>query len=164
MTTNVTATSRSSVNRSIEATSRGEDGGEAESGGRRVLAMPDADFPRVLNGPAPGYAEDALRRLPGVLPAENEKALLDEGRRRNRDGALERAPAIEGADQQPLDWGAWAGGGSASGAAGLESVAVARASGLEGHVGAALSEGFSWEFNDEEEHQQQVTAWSVELL
>lgn len=166
MTTNATATRRSSVNRSVETTSsRVEDGAEGDSGGRRVLALTDADFPRVLNGPAPGYAEDALRRLLGVLPAESEEALRDAGRRRSRDGALERAPAASGAigeaDQQPLDWGAGAEGGSASGAAGLESAAVARASGSEGHVGAALSEGFSWEYSDDEKQPQQVTGWIV---
>ena len=37
----------------------------------RAAAVTDADFPRVLNGPAPGYAEDALRRLVlGSLPRE----------------------------------------------------------------------------------------------
>ena len=156
MATSATATRRSSVNR------KDESGG----GGRCVLAMRDADFPRVLNGPAPGYAEDALRRLLGVLPAaESDEALLGAGHRRSGDGALKRAPAVSGAieeaSQQPLDWGAGAkGGGSASGEAGLESAAVARASGLEGHVGAALSEGFSSEYDDKEEQerqQQQVT-------
>lgn len=29
----------------------------------QVAAVTNDDFPRVLNGPAPGYAEDALRRL-----------------------------------------------------------------------------------------------------
>lgn len=155
MATKATATRRSSVNRSVEATSsRDEDGAE---GGRRVLAMTDADFPRVLNGPAPGYAEDALRRLLGVLPAEGEEASAGAGRRRNGGGALERAPAasgaIEEAVQRPLDWGAEAGDGSANGAAGLQSAAVARASGLEGHVGAAMSEGFSREDNNDEDQQ-----------
>lgn len=150
MTTKVTATSRSSANRSIEATSlRGEDGAEVESSGRRVLALTDADFPRVLNGPAPGYAEDALRRLHGILPAESKEALLGAGRRRNRDGAMKRAPAASGAVQeagQPLDWGAGADGGNGGGPAGVE-----------GHVGAAVSEAFSSEYHDEEEvYQPQV--------
>lgn len=170
MMTNATTTLRSSVNRSVEATSsRTEDGAEGESGGRSVLAMTDADFPRVLNGPAPGYAEDALRRLLAVLPAEGEQVSLGTGRRRHRSGAPKRAPAASGAieevGQQPLDWGAGAESGSASGAAGLESAAAAaRASGLEARVGAALSEGLSWEYNDGDEEekegqQHQVTRW-----
>ena len=37
----------------------------------RAAAVTNADFPRVLNGPAPGFAEDALRRLLiGSLPGE----------------------------------------------------------------------------------------------
>lgn len=161
MTTNVTATLQSSVNRSVEAiSSRAEDGVEGESDGRRILAVTIADFPRVLNGPAPGYAEDALRRLLGVAPGESKDALFDAGRRRNRDGALERAPAANGASEQadkPLDRGAGAKGGSASGAAGLKLASVAQPTGSEGDVGAALSEGFSWDSSDEkEEHQQQV--------
>eukprot|EP00903_Cladosiphon_okamuranus_P015271 g14112.t1 len=157
MSTNATTTRKSSVNRSVEATSFiAEDGA-----GRRVLAMTDADFPRVLNGPAPGYAEDALRRLLGVLPAEGEEASLRSGCRRKRDGALKRVPPASGvaeeAGHRPLDRGAGAEVGSASGAAGLESAApAAQASGLEGHVGAALSEGFSWEYYDEEEKEHQV--------
>ena len=41
----------------------------------RVAAVTNDDFPRVLNGPAPGYAEDALRRLLLCgLPSEGRKA------------------------------------------------------------------------------------------
>lgn len=38
----------------------------------RVAAVTDDDFPRVLNGPAPGYAEDALRRLLFCAPPSEE--------------------------------------------------------------------------------------------
>eukprot|EP00752_Nemacystus_decipiens_P002243 g2126.t1 len=168
MTTNATITRRSSVNRSLGATSScaAEDRAEGESGvgGRSVLAVTDADFPRVLNGPAPAYAEDALRRLLGILPAaESEEAFLNARHRRNGAGTLKREPAasgaiVEGAGQQreSLDCGAVAegSGGTASGEAGLESAAVARGSGSEGHVGAALSEGFSWEYDGEEEQEE----------
>ncbi len=121
----------------------------------------DADFPhRVLNGPAPGYAEDALRSLLGALPrpipteSESEQALsFDAGRDRNRTGdALERAPtaasgALEEADEL-LD--------SGSSEEGVKEPAMfAGVPGLEAQVGAALSEGFSWEYKQEEEAEEE---------
>lgn len=45
-----------------------------------VAAVTDDDFPRVLNGPAPGYAEDALRRLLfGAPPSEEVREIPVEG-------------------------------------------------------------------------------------
>lgn len=42
----------------------------------RVAAVTNNDFPRVLNGPAPGYAEDALRRLLFcALPSEEGREI-----------------------------------------------------------------------------------------
>lgn len=118
-----------------------------------MLAITDADFPRVLNGPAPGYAEDALRRLLVCdLPAGATRA---DAKR----GALETVPA--GAKEEaarPVDGRIREESGGVDGAATLESTApLARPAGLEGHVGAALSEGFSWESEEEEEEQDQVT-------
>ncbi|CBJ30655.1 mitochondrial DNA-directed RNA polymerase [Ectocarpus siliculosus] len=145
----VTAIRRSSnINQSREAASS-LDHAEAE-GGRRVLAMTDADFPRVLNGPAPGYAEDALGRLLlGNLPAGAARA----GARR---GALETAPAVAKEEAgRSVDCRIGEESGGVGGTAKLESTTpLAGPAGLEGHVGAALSEGFSWESEEEEEEDQ----------
>lgn len=124
-----------------------------------MLAMTDADFPRVLNGPAPGYAEDALRRLLlGNLPAGAARA----GSRR---GDLETAPA--GAKEEAgrsVDCRIGEESGGVGGAAKLESTApLARPAGLEGHVGAALSEVFSWESCTLKE-EDQVISCSVVVL
>lgn len=131
--------------------------------------MTDADFPRVLNGPAPGYAEDALRGLLGALPIPTESepalSLFDARRGRNRTGdAFERAPtaasgALEEADEL-LD-------SDLSEEGVKESATFAGVSGLEGQVGAALSEGFSWEHKQEEEEEEEQEVrrvWSDETL
>lgn len=132
-----------------------------------MLAIADADFPRVLNGPAPGYAEDALRRLAfGTLPAESADALVGAGRSRNRRGALKRSPTIHRATEEAghrVEWRTAGDGGGANGVPRVEPVPFERVPGLEGFVGAALSEGFSWENKEEErwwenkEEEQQVT-------
>lgn len=171
MATSVTAMRRSSVNRRSEATSSRSQA--AAEGSRQVLAVTDADFPRVLNGPAPGYAEDALERL--LLG----KHVLDEGHStsssrscflRRVEGAPERAAApADGAQEaanRPLYWSAGQGGVGVDKATGLESTTSRRVSGMGGHFGAALSEGAWCESEDNEgrgqQHQQvrgQVTRW-----
>lgn len=154
MVTSATNISRSSVNRSSEAASlsRNEAGVE-DSGGRRVLAITESDFPRVLNGPAPGYAEDALRRLAlATLPAESADAFVDAVRVRNRRGALKKAPT---SINQAIEEGV----GSVNGVPRVEPGPFERVPGLEGHIRAALSEGFSaenMEDEEEEEENQQV--------
>lgn len=125
-----------------------------------MLATTDADFPRVLNGPAPGYAEDALRRLLLGDPPTTAGA----ARAGTRRGALETAPA--GAKEEagrPVDRRIRGESGGVDGAAKLESTApLARPAGLEGHVGAALSEEFSWESEEEEEEDQVISCCCVD--
>lgn len=153
MATSATTVSKSSVNRASEVAfvSRGEAGAE-DGGGRRVLAITDADFPRVLNGPAPGYAEDALRRLAlATLPGERANAFVGPVRGRNRRGALKKAPvAISRATED--------GSGGVNGVPRIEPCPFKRVPGLEGYVGAALSEGVLSE-NIEEDEEEQVGNW-----
>lgn len=150
MATSATNISRSSVNRSSEVASLSPDeAGVEDGGGRRLLAIAESDFPRVLNGPAPGYAEDALRRLAlATLPSESADALVDVVRVRNRRGAVKTAPA---SINRAIEDGV----GTANGALRAGPGPSERVPGLEGHIRAALSEGFSSE-NKEEEDQQVV--------
>ncbi|CAN0414773.1 unnamed protein product [Pylaiella littoralis] len=158
MATSATTVSKSSVNRASEVAfvSRGEAGAE-DGGGRRVLAITDADFPRVLNGPAPGYAEDALRRLAlATLPGERANAFVGPVRGRNRRGALKKAPvAISRATED--------GSGGVNGVPRIEPCPFKRVPGLEGYVGAALSEGVLSE-NIEEDEEEQARTFDVQTI
>ncbi|CAM9263757.1 unnamed protein product [Scytosiphon promiscuus] len=169
MATSVTAMRRSSVNRRSEATSSRSQ--PAADDTRRVLAVTDADFPRVLNGPAPGYAEDALERLLlGKHVVESEDGVLDERRRtssnfftRRVEGAPESsaAAAAAAADRQKevadrqLNRRRGRRGRGVDGGMGLKSTSSARVVGLEGRLGAALSGDIWSESSDNEEHEQQ---------
>lgn len=160
---------KSSVNRRTEATSSRSQPA-ADDSRRMMPAVTNADFPRVLNGPAPGYAEDALERLllekhvvggtEGVLGERDSTSSSFVRRVKDApESAAAAADVAQEAADKPPDWrGARRNGCGIDGAVGLEPTLSARVSELEGHFGAALSEGV-WSDNEDRGQQHEQVTW-----